>query len=176
MLVITKKLNLFLPLTEWKSHTHLLNFILRWCTIFSLMRLVVPFHLFHALCRPLPWSTLQCYLAWTEKAVTECNQCLFRCMLMLFWLGEISLRKFFTAEFLTNGRCLGVFTWVNPVQVWTKKSCLSYPGLVSSDCIAEAWGDVARCSLCYSQLSCSMWTVGEPLCTSEHTHVPWSML
>lgn len=96
----------------------------------------------------------------------------FRWMVMLFWLWEISLRKLIIAEFHINGRCLGVFTWINPVQVWGKNpSYLSYHVLVSSDCIAEAWGDVTHSSLCYSKLSCSWWTVGEPLCTSERTRV-----
>lgn len=120
--MITKRSNHFLPSHWMRVHIHLLNFILRLYIIFSLMRLVGLFHFFHALFKPLAWNTLQSYLWYGLRKQSAANA-FFWCILLVFWWGEVSLRKFFTAEFRTNGRCLCVLTWVNPVQVWIK-SCI----------------------------------------------------
>lgn len=63
---------------------------------------------------------IQPYHSWNSSGYT---MTFFWCILIVFGLGEISLRKLFTAEFHTNRRCLGLFTWVNPVRVWIK-SCI----------------------------------------------------
>lgn len=108
---------------------------------------------------------IQPYLSWITSGYTGT---FFRCIPMVFRLWEISLRELFTAEFHTNRRCLGLFTWVNPVRVWIK-SCICTTMSLLALIVLLRHGKHNSVFFMLQWAYCWQWTVGEPLCASEHT-------